>query len=169
MRYPYLPIINLLIILSLELFILNPNFYAKNDNTSIYHFIYAILSFIVCDFFAYVIHFYFHKIKFLYKKIHSIHHENYQTNFLSTIYMHPIEIVSFHFLYRLPMILGVPFTLVSFYMYQFILIIWTFLDHGFDFSIFSHHFYHHRFLLGNYSTCFSLWDILFDTVIPRNN
>jgi len=148
-----------------EYYIVNPNQFIPKRNTTIYDLYLAVVSFVISDFIAYIIHYYFHKNRFLYRMIHSIHHENNHPTMISTIYMHPLEIISFHFVYRLPILIGIPFTWFTFFVYQTILISWTFLDHGFDVSIFSSHFKHHRLQHGNYTTCLNIWDILFNTNI----
>lgn len=157
-------IFNIILIISYEI-IFNFNKYTINQHTNLKYISLAIISFTICDLIAYYIHYYFHNNKILYKYIHKIHHIDKFPNFLTTVYMHPIEISLFFFTYRLPLLIGVPFNKTTFLTYQTILILWTFLDHSYNKNIFSDHFKHHKYLTGNYSTCFQFWDYFFKTKI----
>jgi methylsterol monooxygenase len=163
----YYSIVNIILILFLEIYICNPLYYIVNKKTDIQLIINAIICFIISDLLAYILHYIYHKSKILYKYIHSIHHQEKNPTFLSTIYMHPIEICSFFIIYRLPLIIGVSFNLYTFVLYQTILIIITFLDHSVNKYMFSDHFQHHKYLIGNYATCFQFWDSFFGTKLKN--
>jgi len=158
-------IINIFLILYYEIFLINHNDYILEADTNIKYILYAVLSFFMSDLLAYFVHYFLHLNKFLYLHIHSIHHRDKNPNIISTIHMHPVEISLFFFTYRLPLILGLPFTQTTFYVYQIVLILWTFLDHSFNQSIFHDHFLHHKYFYGNYATCLQFWDTLFKTKI----
>lgn len=123
----------------------------------------GIFSFCVADLLAYFLHYCFHANRNLYKTIHAIHHEERYPILLSTSYMHPLEIISFFFIYRAPILAGVPFNRATFLLYQTILIVWTACDHSWNRHIFADHFLHHRHVRGNYATCLQFWDDLFGT------
>jgi sterol desaturase/sphingolipid hydroxylase (fatty acid hydroxylase superfamily) len=148
-----------------EVFILKSTKFIYYGNTRFIHIIYAGSSFILSDFLAYFIHLYFHKNRFLYKQIHSIHHAEKNPTWISTLVMHPFEMITFYIVYKLPLYCGIPFTLVTFIIHNIVLVLWTFMDHGVDAYTFSAHHKHHRFLKGNYATCLNYWDYVFDTEI----
>lgn len=128
----------------------------------------ASISFCLADLLAYFVHYIYHKNKFLYMKIHSVHHVENNPNILSTVFMHPIEILSFFLIYRFPILIGIPFNKTTFLGYQIILIIWTCLDHSTNKSIFADHFQHHKYKKGNYATCIQFYDSIFGTKINFN-
>lgn len=124
---------------------------------------YAITAFIVVDFVAYWYHRLLHCSRPLYYLIHAQHHEHAQPTFISTIYMHPLEIISFYLIYHSPYYLGVPFSSTTAILYESILIGWNFCNHGLE--SFHHHRTHHSKMRGNYASCLFIWDFLFGTVI----
>lgn len=156
--------INLCLILFFEMYLVNPvQYIVPYPIISVEHVVYAILSFCVSDLIAYCFHYFLHSNRFMYNHIHYLHHREILPTCQSTIYMHPVEISSFFFIYRLPLLVGIPFTQATFMGYQSLLIIWTLLDHTWNYSLFSDHFLHHRYFSGNYATCLQFWDSLFGT------
>lgn len=162
-------IINIFLILYYEIFLINHNDYILEIDANIKYILYAIMSFFISDFLAYFLHYFLHLNKFLYVHVHSIHHIDRTPDILSTIYMHPVEISLFFFTYRLPLLMGIPFTRMTFYFYQISLILWTLLDHSYNKSVFHDHFLHHKYYYGNYATCLQFWDTLFNTKIRELN
>jgi len=130
----------------------------------------AIVSFGIADLLAYGFHRFLHQQKQMYHYIHSIHHQERRPHLVSTVIMHPVELVSFFFLYRLPILTGIlPFNTTTFLVYQTVLIVWVSLDHSYNHSIFSDHFAHHKWSHGNYATCLPLWDHWFGTCIVNHS
>jgi sterol desaturase/sphingolipid hydroxylase (fatty acid hydroxylase superfamily) len=155
---------NLLLAIILEFFVWRTIWRLPSLETDLFLCAWAALSFLGADLMAYWFHRVLHGNKHLYRTIHSIHHKEVYPNLMSTITMHPLEMLSFFTIYRLPVVL-IPFNRITFGIYQTVLIIWVLLDHSWDRWIFSGHFSHHRLLHGNYATCLPVWDHLFGTVI----
>ena len=163
-----LSLLNVMLIGWLECRVLKTFSLLPRTNTSLSLIAYGCFSFCVADLLAYFLHYFFHVNRHLYKTIHSIHHEEKNPILCSTSYMHPLEIVSFFFIYRAPILIGIPFNRTTFVLYQTILTLWTACDHSWNKHVFSDHFLHHRYVRGNYATCLQFWDDLFGTKIVIN-
>ena len=172
-----LPILNLFLIAILQLVILPiryqhplalPLHLQRNESQQETFWICSLslfFSFLVCDGIAYWFHFFLHKNKFLFTHIHSIHHEQNDPTFISTIYMHPLEMIPFYLIYKLPFLIGVRCNYVTSAVYEIVLIFITFMDHGVRFGMFKKHVDHHRYQIGNYATCIPYFDSFFRTEI----
>lgn len=160
-----LSLFNVMLIIFLEFGVLKTYSMLPRTGTNLSLIAWGCFSFTIADLLAYSLHYCFHMNRHLYKIIHSIHHEERYPNLLSTSYMHPLEILSFFFIYRAPILVGIPFNQTTFVMYQVILIVWTVCDHSWNHHTFSDHFRHHRYVRGNYATCLQFWDVLFGTKI----
>ena len=131
---------------------------------------------LIDDFFFYVLHRIMHENKYIYKTIHKIHHRANAPIPIEYIYVHPLEWMLGMIGPFIGMILIGGISLESYMIYLIIRNMHEIHIHsGIKTSTFlkflpfygtnEHHDMHHAKREGNYSSTFTLWDILFDSKI----
>ncbi len=150
-----------------------------NERSLLYFAVSSVAYVLVADLFRYWCHRLMHQIPFLYERVHSWHHRSVNVNPLSTLSMHPIDLLS-----------GTPWLLATnlFPVHISAVIFWANFYHlqnlhrhlGYDFwgkeswlgrVIISprNHDLHHTKVGVNFGATFTIWDKLFGTSLDERS
>lgn len=174
--YPFLSTVLVVALTAvLSRFNISRVYYGWGERSLPYFLFSAVLFVLVADCFRYWSHRMMHSVPFLYRNVHSWHHRSVNVNPLSTLSMHPLDLLSgtpwILATNLFPVHVGIVIAYANFYHFQ------NLHRHlGYDFWGPDHllgrfiisprnHDLHHTEISGNYGATFVIWDKLFGTAL----
>lgn len=122
---------------------------------------------VLIEFAFYWTHRMMHASKFLYMYVHREHHLEADPSPIDAYILTVPESISVVFSFTFPNFIGYVITRRAMIAVQTIHLVFGILVHG-GLPCVQHHMLHHKYLRGNYSGIYPLWDVVFGTRIENN-